>query len=154
MVGRALHKELTRVTTQPVSDADGMRVAQGEASAASETLGSVRQIFMWVASTNPGPGYVHQKGKSFRDCLNGFSLSRVGPTGFEPAASQGFARCARFTLGYSHAVGFADWLNGFIVEVSSCTNLRTGKAPALPVLALEWKRVRALGGEQRSRQWS
>ena len=33
-----------------------------------------------------------------------------------PAASQGFARCARFTLGYSHAVGFADWLNGFIIE--------------------------------------
>jgi hypothetical protein len=25
--------------------------------------------------------------------------------------SQGFGRCARFTLGYFHVVCFADWLN-------------------------------------------
>jgi hypothetical protein len=44
----------------------------------------------------------------------------VDPTGLNPATSQGFARCARFTLGYYHAVGFADWLSVVIVEVTFC----------------------------------
>ena len=37
--------------TQPVGGADGMIVAQGEASAASEALGSVNQILPGAAST-------------------------------------------------------------------------------------------------------
>ena len=38
--------------TQPVGEADGMTVAQGEASASERNPGITREIFMWGASTN------------------------------------------------------------------------------------------------------
>ena len=51
-VGEALPLTIISITTQPVGEADSMIVAEGEASAASETLGSTRQLFMWAASPN------------------------------------------------------------------------------------------------------
>jgi hypothetical protein len=52
LFGEPLYKVMG-MTTQPVGEADGMTVAQGEASAASETLGSIRRISAWAASRIP-----------------------------------------------------------------------------------------------------